>query len=66
MPRLRDMLSKNNIYSVRQFVEKRRMIARDARALPPGHARNQLRQVAAMLGALFRDKVWLRAHTRQD
>jgi hypothetical protein len=60
------MLIKNRIYSVRQFIEKRRAIIRDARALPPGHARNQLRQIASMLGALFRDKVWLRAHTRRD
>jgi hypothetical protein len=66
MPLLDLMLIKNNIYSVRQFVEKRRAMARQARALPPGHARNQIRQIAAMLAALVRDKVWLRSHTRQD
>jgi hypothetical protein len=60
------MLIENHIYSVGQFMEQRRAIARDARALPPGHARNQLRQVASLLGALFHDEVWLRAHTRKD
>ncbi len=65
MPRLNLMLIKNHIYSIGQFLEKRRAIICAARALPPGHARNQIRQVASLLGALLRDRVWLRAHTHQ-
>jgi hypothetical protein len=50
-------------YSIAHLVEKRRDILRFARSLPPGPRRNQLRQTAASLRALFRDAGWLDAHT---
>ena len=50
-------------YSIADLVEKRRDILRFAQSLPPGSRRNQLRQTAASLPALFRDAGWLDAHT---
>jgi hypothetical protein len=50
-------------YSNAGLVEYRRNILRYARSFPPGSERNQHRQVALSLRALFKNKKWLDAHT---
>ena len=50
-------------YRLANLVEKRRDVLRLARSLPRGRKRNQLRQTAASLGTLLRNKGWLDAHT---
>jgi hypothetical protein len=49
--------------SIAELVEKRRVVLRFARSLPRGLKRNQLRQTAASLRSLFRNKNWLDTHT---
>ena len=51
------------IYSKAEIVEFRRNILRYARKFPPGSERNQHRQIARSLRALFKDKNWLDANT---
>jgi hypothetical protein len=51
------------IYSKAEIVEFRRNILRYARQFPPGPERNQHRQIARSLRALFKDKNWLDANT---
>ena len=51
------------LYSMAELIEHRRNILRYARAFPPGSERNQHRQVALSLRALFKNKKWLDAHT---
>lgn len=51
------------LYSNAELVEYRRNILRYARSFPPGSERNQHRQVALSLRALFKNKKWLDAHT---
>ena len=51
------------LYSVTELIEHRRNILRYARAFPPGPERNQHRQIALSLRALFKNKKWLDAHT---
>jgi hypothetical protein len=41
----------------------RRSTLRFARSFPPGPERNQHRQIAVSLRALFRSKKWLKDHT---
>jgi hypothetical protein len=50
-------------YSKAELFEHRRNILRYARSFPPGPERNQHRQVALSLGALFKNRKWLDAHT---
>ncbi|SHN86940.1 hypothetical protein SAMN05444170_6928 [Bradyrhizobium erythrophlei] len=45
------------------FIEMRRNVLRYARTFPPGGQRNQHRQIALSLRALFRSKTWLESHT---
>jgi hypothetical protein len=45
------------------FIEMRRNVLRYARTFPPGGQRNQHRQIALSLRALFRNKTWLESHT---
>jgi hypothetical protein len=54
------------LYSRAELVEHRRNILRYARSFPPGPERNQHRQVALSLGALFRNREWLDAHVLND
>ena len=49
-----------------ELVEQRRNILRYARSFPPGPERNQHRQIALSLRALFRDAKWLDAHVLKD
>jgi hypothetical protein len=51
------------LYSTAELIEHRRNILRYARAFPPGTERNQHRQIALSLRALFKNKKWLAAHT---
>ncbi len=53
------------LYCDEELIEKRRNILRYARTFPPGPERNQHRQVAVSLRALFRNKNWLANHTNQ-
>jgi len=50
-------------YRIANLVEKRRDVLRLARSLPRGPKRNQLRQTAASLRTLLRNKGWLDACT---
>ena len=51
------------LYSNAELVEYRRNILRYARSFPPGSERNQHRQVALSLRALFKNRKWLETHT---
>jgi hypothetical protein len=53
------------LYYVDELIEKRRNILRYARTFPPGAERNQHRQIAVSLRALFRNKNWLATNTNQ-
>jgi hypothetical protein len=46
-----------------ELIELRRNILRYARSCPPGPARNNHRQVALSLRALFKVEKWLQSHT---
>ena len=50
------------LHSMADLIEQRRNILRYARSFPPGPERNQHRQVALSLRALFRNREWLEAH----
>jgi hypothetical protein len=54
------------LYSKADLIEYRRNILRYARSFPPGPERNQHRQVASSLRALFADSEWLEAHVLKD
>jgi hypothetical protein len=54
------------LYSQAELLEHRRNILRYARAFPPGPERNQHRQVALSLRALFRNREWLASHSLDD
>ena len=51
------------LYSLDELLELRRNVLRYARACPQGNERNQHRQVAVSLRALFKDQKWLQSHT---
>ncbi len=59
----REMPQDQPLYSRAELVEHRRNILRYARSFPPGPERNQHRQIALSLRALFRNRKWLDAHT---
>ena len=59
----RILVQDRRLYSMTELIEHRRNILRYARAFPPGPERNQHRQVALSLRALFKNKKWLDAHT---
>ncbi|MHC2538613.1 hypothetical protein [Bradyrhizobium diazoefficiens] len=50
-------------HSIEEFIQIRRDMLRYARSFPPGAERNQRRQIALSLRALFKNKEWLNAHT---
>jgi hypothetical protein len=54
------------LYSQAELLEHRRNILRYARSFPPGPERNQHRQVALSLRALFRNREWLDRHVLND
>jgi hypothetical protein len=50
-------------HSIEEFIQIRRDMLRCARSFPPGPDRNQRRQIALSLRALFKNKDWLDSHT---
>jgi len=54
------------LYSKAELIEHRRNILRYARSFPPGPERNQHRQVARSLRALFGSRTWLQAHVLNE
>jgi len=54
------------LYSMAELIEHRRNILRYARSFPPGPERNQHRQIALSLRALFKKKDWLEAHVKDS
>jgi hypothetical protein len=54
------------LYSEAELIEQRRNILRFARSFPPGPERNQHRQIARSLRALFKRREWLEAHVLKD
>ena len=50
-------------HSIEELIGIRRDMLRYARSFPPGAERNQRRQIALSLRALFKNKDWLNAHT---
>jgi hypothetical protein len=64
MPLIHVTLAQDNFrYTMTQLLQLRRQMLRFARSLPPGPERNGRRQIAASLRRLFRNKMWLAAHT---
>ena len=63
MPSVARTLAQDHpLYSKAELIEHRRYVLRCAR-FPPGSERNQHRQIALSLRALFKNKKWLDAHT---
>jgi len=54
------------LYTKAELIEHRRNILRYARSFPPGPERNQHRQIALSLRALFRNGDWLQGHLLKD
>jgi len=54
------------LYSKAELMEYRRNILRYARSFPPGPERNQHRQVALSLRALFRNRESREAHVLKE
>ncbi|MDB5504187.1 MAG: hypothetical protein JWR89_4089 [Tardiphaga sp.] len=50
-------------FSEVELFDLRRSTLRFARSFPPGPQRNQHRQIALSLRALFRNKTWLSVHS---
>jgi hypothetical protein len=65
MPSLQlKLIDDHTRYSMSQLVQLRRQMLRFARSLPlESSERNERRQIAASLRSLFRNKMWLDAHT---
>ena len=59
----RELPLEHSLCSKAELVEHRRNILRYARLFPPGPERNQHRQVALSLRALFKNGKWLDTHT---
>jgi hypothetical protein len=59
----RTLVQDHPLYGMAELVEHRRNILRYARVFPPGSERNQHRQIALSLRALFKNQKWLDAHT---
>jgi hypothetical protein len=54
------------LYSRDELLELRRNVLRYAWSFAPGYERNQHRQLAASLRALFKGEKWRRDHVRND
>jgi hypothetical protein len=66
MPLIHVTLAQDNIrYTMKQLIQLRRQMLRFARSLPRGPERNGRRQIAASLRRLFRNKMWVAAHTTE-
>jgi hypothetical protein len=54
------------LYTKAELIDLRRTMLLYARFFPPGHERNQHRQVALSLRRLYENKKWLDAHTAES
>jgi hypothetical protein len=63
MPQANRIPTFEQLYSIAELVELRRQMLRFSRSIPPGPERNEHRQIAMSLHALFKNKRWLNAHT---
>jgi hypothetical protein len=63
MPQADRIPTFERLYSIAELVELRRQMLRFSRSMPRGPERNQHRQIAMSLHALFKSKKWLDAHT---
>jgi hypothetical protein len=63
MPSVVRMAGYRQRYKVGELIYLRRTMLVAARALPIGPKRNEKRQVASSLRALFRNDEWLAEHT---
>ena len=67
MPSVARALAQDSpLYSKAELIEHRRNILRYARSFPPGPERNQHRQIALSLRALFRNRSWLQGHVLKE
>jgi hypothetical protein len=58
-----DRPTNNRLYTKAELIGLRRTMLLFCRSFPPGRERNQHWQVAQSLRRLFRNKVWIAAHT---
>lgn len=63
MPSVHRVPTFQHPHSIEEFILIRRDMLRYARSFPPGPERNQRRQIALSLRALFKNKDWLDTHT---
>lgn len=66
MSSIERLSAKRRLYTPRELHELRRTVVRFARSFPPGSERNQHRQIALSLRALFRNSVWLQDHVADE
>jgi hypothetical protein len=62
MPSVHRLPTFEQRHSIEEFIQIRRDMLRFARSFPPGAERNQRRQIALSLRALFKNKDWLDAN----
>jgi hypothetical protein len=66
MPSVVRILALDPLYTKAELIEHRRNVLLYARSFPPGPERNQHRQIASSLRALFRNREWLESHVLTD
>jgi len=62
MPSVHRLPTFEQRHRIEELIQIRRDMLRYARSFPPGADRNQRRQIALSLRALFKNKDWLDAH----
>ncbi|MDB5654637.1 MAG: hypothetical protein JWQ94_2250 [Tardiphaga sp.] len=63
MSSIERLTAKRRLYTDQELYDLRCSMLRFARSFPPGSERNQHRQIALSLRALFRNAKWLRDHS---
>ena len=66
MSSIERLSAKRRLYTPGELLDLRRNVLRFARSFPPGTERNQHRQIALSLRALFRNSAWLQDHVAGD
>ena len=66
MSSIERLSAKRRFYTSQELHDLRRNVVRFARTFPPGPERNQHRQIALSLRALFRNSGWLLNHVVED
>lgn len=66
MPASERLPDRAQFYTSEELHHLRRTVVRFARTFPPGSERNQHRQIALSLRALFRNSAWLVKHVVED